>query len=446
MRTILLFALLATSAHALQPADVRVTTDPAVTVRVTPRAGNTSKTVDVTANKQDHVTQCTGSAPASCRQVYPATQTCPDGTVILKTSTCAPVPPADHHAGIHVADPSTWPKGNPADAVGRAMFTQEWIDPNGPWKQKFVTPSPVPSAADWEASSAVRSIAAFVRMAYDDMIVYPGQPGLAHHHTFYGNATSTALTRIGDIRTGCMSTARGGTMNCSEYWHPSVIDTLDGVPVRPKMLLIYYKDGNRVYMGRAMPGGGTFGDTIQPFPAGLVMIAGDATRSTPGGVGTFSCLNPSDGGNARAGQENLPNIPACETGDELWMKIPFPQCWDGKNLDSPDHKSHMAYPTNDNPGLPPGRSFDCPATHPVLLPQVTLLPIYQVTDKAAFQRWRLSSDVYAGPAGYSLHADWRNGWDPDVMNALWRNCWQPRRECGSFDLGDGRGAAEFGSN
>jgi hypothetical protein len=36
------------------------------------------------------------------------------------------------------------------------------------------------------------------------------------------------------------------------------------------------------------------------------------------------------------------------------------RCWDGKNLDSPDHKSHMAYPTGNN----------CPSTHPVRVPQI----------------------------------------------------------------------------
>ena len=41
-------------------------------------------------------------------------------------------------------------------------------------------------------------------------------------------------------------------------------------------------------------------------------------------------------------------------------------CWDGKNLDSPDHKSHVAYPASG--------SFEssgpCPGSHPVKLPQV----------------------------------------------------------------------------
>lgn len=45
--------------------------------------------------------------------------------------------------------------------------------------------------------------------------------------------------------------------------------------------------------------------------------------------------------------------------------IIFPSCWDGKNLDSPDHSSHMAYA--------PGSTLAgaaCPSSHPVRVPQV----------------------------------------------------------------------------
>ena len=32
-----------------------------------------------------------------------------------------------------------------------------------------------------------------------------------------------------------------------------------------------------------------------------------------------------------------------EEGDLLEIRLTFPQCWDGQNLDSTNHKSHMAY-------------------------------------------------------------------------------------------------------
>jgi len=48
-------------------------------------------------------------------------------------------------------------------------------------------------------------------------------------------------------------------------------------------------------------------------------------------------------------------------------------CWDGKNLDSPDHKSHVAYPAA-GPQTFTGSSVGgaCPATHPVKIPQIML--------------------------------------------------------------------------
>lgn len=48
------------------------------------------------------------------------------------------------------------------------------------------------------------------------------------------------------------------------------------------------------------------------------------------------------------------------------VSVHFPSCWDGKNLDSPDHKSHVAYPASGTfeSGGP------CPSTHPVRIPQV----------------------------------------------------------------------------
>jgi hypothetical protein len=53
------------------------------------------------------------------------------------------------------------------------------------------------------------------------------------------------------------------------------------------------------------------------------------------------------------------------------------RCWDGKNLDSPDHKSHVAYPSN-GPATFTGSSTggNCPATHPVKIPQIMLEVCY----------------------------------------------------------------------
>ncbi|KAB5546946.1 hypothetical protein GE09DRAFT_1223973 [Coniochaeta sp. 2T2.1] len=51
---------------------------------------------------------------------------------------------------------------------------------------------------------------------------------------------------------------------------------------------------------------------------------------------------------------------ACPTG--IFVTHHFPACWDGKNLDSPDHQSHI-YNTILTTGFVNGGP--CPTTHPV---------------------------------------------------------------------------------
>ena len=269
----------------------------------------------------------------------------------------------------------------------------------------------LPPAAD---IGAFRTSCAFSHMGFDDPIVYPGQPGRSHLHAFFGNTGTNANSTASSIATTGNSTCRGGTVNRSAYWVPAIIDTKDGTPVQPESAQIYYKTG---YAGIAP-------STVQPFPEGLRMIAGDPKNSAPGGPFVFKCVAAT--GDTLSGQ----SIPNCPAGTWLWAGVWFPQCWDGVNLDSPDHRSHMAYPNNGA----------CPKTHPVPVPEVSFNIIYSVTEAGAPLRWRFSSDSYdpSLPAGYSSHGDWFNGWKPEVMKAFVKNCDQASVDCHSHLLGDGR--------
>ena len=121
-------------------------------------------------------------------------------------------------------------------------------------------------------------------------------------------------------------------------------------------------------------------------------------------------------------------IQNCAAGQQLWAAVFFPQCWDGVNLDSPDHKSHVAYPVNGA----------CPSTHPVAMPEVSFNIVYDVTGSTS--RWRLSSDSYdpSLPGGYSMHGDWFNGWKADIMATWITKCDQASEDCQGDLLGDGR--------
>lgn len=290
--------------------------------------------------------------------------------------------------------------------------------------------------ADPRAEGAVRLVCNWSKMGFDDPIVYPGQPGAAHHHTFFGNTAVDANTTVDNIRSKGNATCRGGIANMSAYWAPSVIDPT-GKPVAPRWLQVYYKTGLWTYMGDRAT------NLIQPLPHGLRMIAGDASLKTPTGKGYFTCVMPD--GNYRPGTKGS-SIPACPAGDVMRSVLGFSQCWDGINLDSPDHKSHMADPERTYPD--PYSPFRCPASHPVVIPLITFNIEYEVGAGVDSSKWRLASDMYdkSLPGGYSLHGDWMDGWDSAVSDVWGVTCLRAQRDCGSTNLGDGRQALEFQGN
>ncbi len=283
---------------------------------------------------------------------------------------------------------------------------------------------------------AFRTDCAITHFGNDDPIVYPNQQGKAHHHTFFGNSDTNYLSTPESIRNSGGSSCAGGIANRSAYWIPSVIDTATGAPQKPVRGIIYYKAGG--------PTG-----NIQPFPTGLRMIAGNAGAVTEAESSSiFACVNES-AVNYQTGLGKF--IPACAKSNTgrgwidgyIRLRIEFPSCWDGVNLDSADHKSHMAYSNggfqdaNGDWYYPP--SF-CPTTHPIPVPKISEIFDFEVTDATnGTNNWRLSSDNYstAQRGGLSLHADWMNGWVPSIMQRIVTNCLNQSIDCGVNYLGDG---------
>ena len=258
---------------------------------------------------------------------------------------------------------------------------------------------------------AFREACNFSHMAADDPIVYPGQPGASHMHTFFGNSQLTAFSTADSVMNEGGSTCAGGTLNRTGYWIPTLIDTRTGQPIVAHGSNFYYKQG---YLG-------VKSGTMQVFPKGLRMIAGDSASTTPNDRGQVRIDCSSGGG-------SYVSMPNCAVGDLLFMSIIFPQCWDGINLDSPNHKSHMAYATGNG----------CPSTHPVPLPEIAMNVTYLVTEANSGAFWRLSSDKNALPGGYSLHADWFNGWDATINKDFLAGCVNKNTDCHNHLLGDGR--------
>ena len=275
-----------------------------------------------------------------------------------------------------------------------------------------------------DGSAQFRINCSYSHMGFNDPIVFPGQSGASHLHIFFGNTAVDANTTPESVRSAGNSTCTGGTANRSAYWAPAVIDTATGRPVisdanqtdREHFLQVYYKTGYD----------GVVPSTVRNFPTGLRMIAGSATSTGPQSrIVTYSCNN-----DAGVQLTTGTSFPRCSPGQIMVMSIMFPQCWDGVNLDSPNHKSHMAY----GAGWP---DKGCPSTHPVPLAQITQNFRYRVP-AGGMANWRLASDMYNGPAGYSGHADWMNGWDPAVFQRVVDNCYRGGFDCRMNLLGDGQ--------
>ena len=280
-------------------------------------------------------------------------------------------------------------------------------------------------------AGAFRTICSFSKMARIDPIVLPGTVGQSHLHTFFGNtgvnenSTTDSLLAFGN------STCVGGIANRSAYWVPTMIDGATGNPIAPDSINVYYKSG--VYPGDKLSRG---------IPEGLRMVAGNSMATAPRADSDpfayrFMCVGPT-GVDPMFGSA----IPNCALGASVWQEIFFPQCWDGVNLDSPDHKSHMSYPVavpdpSSNRGW---QMLVCPRTHPVILPAISFNVVYTPKAKDAALKWRLSSDNYdtTKPGGYSSHGDWFNGWRHDISEAWFQNCLALKKDCHSHLLGDGR--------
>lgn len=76
--------------------------------------------------------------------------------------------------------------------------------------------------------------------------------------------------------------------------------------------------------------------------------------------------NGNGAGFAPCDNKDTLELPAKVCPQGIRASIVFPSCWDGKNLDSPDHRSHMAY----SPGGAVLANANCPTTHPVRVPQL----------------------------------------------------------------------------
>jgi uncharacterized protein DUF1996 len=235
-----------------------------------------------------------------------------------------------------------------------------------------------------------------VKQAPDDPLVFPGLAGASHLHTFVGNTAPDAFSTPESL-------VKNGGSSCEDakdtasYWFPTLLQ--NGKPVPNTTVTFYYKSGVTDYR------------TVRPFPAGFRVLVGD--MKTPNAAsfgGEWDCGNP--GGTTK-------EIPAsCPKGNVLIIRYMAPSCWDGVNLDTPDHKSHLAYPVK---GV-------CPAAHPVAVPMLQSKVAYKLTNG------NTAGLAYSSGPSFSFHYDFMNGWDQARLEELVKHCINGGRQCDGFGV------------
>ena len=195
-----------------------------------------------------------------------------------------------------------------------------------------------------------------------DPIVSPGEPS-AHEHEFFGSRTTNADSTYASMTASATTCSTAD--DTAGYWTPTLFRP-DGSRVRANSLLIYYR--------------GVGGQHTHAFPANLKMIS-DRFVIGP---------NPAN------------------------LIVKFPGCWDGVHLDSPNHRSHMAFDTKG----------PCPASHPVRVPTITEVFRYPVNVSG----FHLSSGPFA-----TGHADFWNTWDQDALETLVDRCLNNTQQCPRID-------------
>ena len=206
--------------------------------------------------------------------------------------------------------------------------------------------------------------------------------GMSHSHDFFGNETTNADSTLQSLAGQPTTCHIAGDQ--AAYWVPTMYEN---GKVLPAMGILAYFFGAK------------FGPTA-PLPYGLKIVAG-GRRNTG-----FTCFD-----------HTMPHaesrgVPPCSPTQHLAMAVHFPDCWNGRDLDSADHRSHMAYAEG---GI-------CPSTHPVHVAKLGLWVIYKVPGNR--QNLRFSSGALE-----TAHADFFNSFDPATQAKLHDFCITGRRTC-----------------
>ncbi|MEU4982043.1 DUF1996 domain-containing protein [Streptomyces sp. NPDC021969] len=179
----------------------------------------------------------------------------------------------------------------------------------------------------------------------DNLIAAPGVDNGAHHtHDYVGNQDNDAFSSDEDLANADTSCQNQGDKS-TYYW-----------PV------LRLQDGTQEFDANDQGGGaeGNIGKILKPaeaqirfvgsrqgdvvaMPKFLRVITGDAKSFTNGDANantSWSCSGFED-------RQVTDKYPLCPEGSQVLRTVNFQSCWDGQNIDSANHRDHMAFVQED---------------------------------------------------------------------------------------------------
>lgn len=230
----------------------------------------------------------------------------------------------------------------------------------------------------------------------DDPIVFQNQAGVSHMHEFFGNRSTNANSTLTSLK--------AATTNCnpasdkSAYWVPTLYK--NGQPIAPDSVTMYYQ--------------GIQPENATAFPQGLRYVVGNSKATNPNDnpAARWSCTtqSPSD--------RNFLN---CPPGTKVETYLDFPTCWNGRDLDTANHRDHMAFALGQT----------CPSTHPVVMPRLEFLITYPVNGTGLSLGGTINGANVTSAPGYTFHGDFMNAWDQAELQRRVTNCLNTGRKCGT---------------
>lgn len=195
-----------------------------------------------------------------------------------------------------------------------------------------------------------------------------------------------------------------------------------------------------------------YGENVTAFPNNFRMVAGDPfqrnftwpipdpPKSSWSGAELsqkalrqkaigFNCLNYEETAEPSLYRHFLPNKTYLDEHctDGVRLELMFPSCWNGKDVDSEDHESHVAYPSLVIDGTCP-EGYE---TRLVSLFYETIWNTYAFKDQDGY--FALAN---GDPTGFGYHGDFMFGWEDGVLQQAVDTCTSETGEVGDCEIFD----------